>query len=228
MGERNIGFSIYSLKDRPDQRLVEQLKGIPVANLADNMNRMACLDPAIRPYNDTPLLGVAFTIKAPDGDNLMLHKAMDLAQPGDVLVVSTIGRAERPLCGEIMLTYARERGIKGIVADGYIRDVKGIAKMNDFSVYARGVTPNGPYKNGPGEINVPIAVGGQVIQPGDIICGDADGVIVIRPEEVEQVLAAGKELLYVEKERIEDILQGKGMDRSWIDPRLEELGCKTN
>lgn len=222
---KNIGFSIYPLTQRPDREIVKAFRGIPVANIADNMNRMSCIDPAIKPYNKNPLVGVAFTVKAPDGDNLMLHKAMDLAQPGDVIVIASVGRSERSFCGEIMMTYAREKGISGFVIDGYIRDCEGVEKLENFSVYARGVIANGPYKNGPGEINVPIAVGGQVICPGDIICGDADGVVVIKPQEAPQVLAAAKELLTVETDRIVDILEGRGMERSWIDKALKEKNC---
>lgn len=225
MSKRNIGFCINPVTNRPSKELLSKLAGIPIANLADNMNRMSCLEPSIKPYNKTPLLGVAFTVKAPDGDNLMLHKAMDMAEPGDVIVVSSVGRSERAFCGEIMMTYARERGIKGFVVDGFIRDKEGAENLENFSVYARGVTANGPYKNGPGEINVPVAVGGQVICPGDILCGDADGIVVIKPEEAQEVLTAGKALLEVETDRIQDILEGRGMDRTWMDPLLEKLGC---
>lgn len=221
----NIGFGIYPLTRRPDKKVIESFKGIPIANIADNMNRMSCVDPAIKPYTKNPLVGVAFTVKAPDGDNLMLHKAMDLAQPGDVIVITSIGRSERSFCGEIMMNYARKRGIAGFVIDGYIRDAEGVAKLEDFAVYARGVIANGPYKNGPGEINVPIAVGGQVVCPGDIICGDADGVVVIKPEEAPIVLPAAKTLLQVETDRIVDIVEGRGMERTWIDKSLKEKNC---
>jgi len=139
------------------------------------------------------VVGIAFTVKVPDGDNVFLHRALDLAEPGDVIVVDGNGCLTRSLMGEIMFTYAQNKGIAGFVLDGAIRDVDALEAL-DIPVYAVGVTPQGPYKNGPGEINVPVACGGQVVMPGDILVGDGDGVCVIRAEDAEKIvkLARGK------------------------------------
>lgn len=221
----SIGFKInYDIK-RPDPSLIAKFRGLPVANIADEMSRMNCMDAEIRPFNKTFLAGTAFTVKAPDADNLMFHKALDLAKPGDVIVVTSIGSPNRSLCGEIMMRYARSKGVVGFVIDGFIRDVEGAAAFDDFAVYARGVTPLGPYKEGPGEINVPIAVGHQVVFPGDIIVGDADGLLVIRPDEAETALALAQKHLANEEATLAQIAAGKGMGHDWVDDLLIKKNC---
>ena len=123
------------------------------------------------------MAGPALTVKTRPGDNLMLHKALDLAEPGDVIVVDAGGDLTNAIIGEIMSGYAASRGLGGIVINGAIRDA-GALRRASFPVYAAGVTHRGPYKDGPGEINVPIAIDGMVIEPGDLIVGDEDGVLV--------------------------------------------------
>ena len=159
-----VGCRIKKNIVRPDRRLVEAFRGIPVANIDDCMNRLSAVQAELCPMNSSPLLGTAFTVKCPAGDNLMFHKALDLAQPGDVLVIAAGGSMSRALCGEIMATYARSRGIAGFIIDGCVRDRDELAQFTDFPVYAKGVIPNGPYKNGPGEINFPVSVGGRAGQ----------------------------------------------------------------
>lgn len=182
----NIGCRIYTEINRPPKDLVERFQGLPVANIGDNMNRIYCVDSKIKSMNRLPLLGTAFTIHTLSGDNLMFHKALELAQPGDVLVVSGGGN-ERAFCGELMMMYGKNLGLAGYAIDGSIRDIAEAEQM-DFPVFASGITPQGPYKNGPGEINVPIAFGGQVVFPGDIVIGDRDGLIFVHTDEAEEVL----------------------------------------
>lgn len=220
----NIGFRIYTRIDRPNWELVEKFRDIPVANIADNMGRFYCVDTYIKPFSEAKLLGTALTVRVPGGDNLMFHKALDMAQPGDVIVVDGEGNMNRSLCGEIMVRYAMKKGIAGFLIDGCIRDVDSIRKLG-FPVYARGVNPMGPYKNGPGEINVPVSCGGQVIFPGDIIVGDADGVVVIRPSDAEDVLIKAQTHHKNEIMTFEQIERGM-LDRSWIERSLKEKGCE--
>ena len=221
-----IGCRIKTHIDRPDRSLVEAFRGIPVANIDDCMNRMASVDAGLNPMNSTPLLGTAFTVRCPAGDNLMFHKALDLAQPGDVLVIAAGGSMSRALCGEIMVTYARSRGIAGFIIDGCVRDRDELAAFADFPVYARGVIPNGPYKNGPGEINFPVAVGGQVICPGDILVGDGDSVLVIKPHEAEALAKEAAAVHKKEEGQIAGILSGKGFPRPFVDETLAKLGVE--
>ena len=182
----NIGCRIYTKIQRPAPELIQRFEGLPVANIGDNMGRLYCVDTHIKSVNGRPMLGTAYTLHLPSGDNLLLHKAIELAQPGDVLVISA-GGSERAYCGELMMMCARNRKLGGFAIDGYIRDIDEASQM-DFPVFARGVIPQGPYENGPGEINVPIAFGGQVVFPGDIVVGDQDGMIFVRPSEAEEVL----------------------------------------
>ena len=221
-----VGCRIRKNFKRPDRKLIEAFKGIPVANIDDCMGRLAALDAGIRPVNHTPLLGTAFTVLCPAGDNLMFHKALDLAQPGDILVIACRGSMSRSLCGEIMSTYAKSRGIAGFIVDGCIRDHDELSSFTDFPVYARGVTPNGPYKNGPGEINFPVAIGNIVINPGDILVGDGDSVIVIKPEEAEELAKQAAAVHKKEEGQLEGIKTGKGFPRPFVDKTLAQIGVE--
>ena len=155
----SLGCRIRRNFERPSKELVEAFRGIPVANIDDNCGRIAAVDSSIYPLNPKArLLGTAFTVNAPAGDNLLFHKALDMAQPGDVIVLANKGSMSRALCGEIMSNYAKSRGIAGIIIDGCVRDSYTLSQM-DFPVYAKGITPNGPYKNGPGEMNFPVSFG---------------------------------------------------------------------
>lgn len=222
----NIGCRIYTKINRPAPELVQGFAGIPVANIDDCMGRIACCDSTLVPMNKAPLLGTAFTVRCPEGDNLMFHKALEMAQPGDVLVIAAGGSMHRSLCGEIMSRTAMAAGIKGFIIDGCIRDKDEIAEFTDFPVYAKGVTPNGPYKNGPGEINVPVSVCGQVINPGDILIGDGDGLLVVKPEEAAELIEKSSAISKMEEVQKADIASGKGLSKPWLDKKLEEIGCE--
>lgn len=219
----NVGFRQYNTIHRPEKRVVELFRGLPAANVDDNMNRMFSLR-GLKPFNKAPLLGTAFTVRVPGGNNVMFNRAIDLAQPGDVLVVDGMGCMERALCGEIMVSHAKKRGLAGFIVNGCIRDVDIIAEM-DFPIYALGFNPNGPLKNGPGEINTPVVAGGMVIMPGDILVGDADGVVVVHPEDAEEVAAKAAKQNAGEKHILELIESGT-WDRSNFAVQLEQLGCE--
>lgn len=220
----NPGFRVITSIIRPKRALVDAFTDIPVANIGDNMGRLSCVSAAIRPYGKLRMLGTALTVRGPVGDNLMFHKALDIAQPGDVIVVDGQGDMNHALCGEIMMRYAITRGVAGFLIDGCVRDVEGLAQL-DFPVYARGVTPKGPYKSGPGEVNVPVVCGGQAILPGDIIVADADGIVVIRPEDAEWVLAKANAHNAMEVQTFKDIASHT-LNRAWVQKTLEEKGCE--
>ena len=188
----NVGNRIFTNVTRPDRGLIEQFRGLPSSNINDEMNRLYCMHDYIHllnPEKARPLLGTAITVKAPIGDNLFFHQALDMAQEGDVIVVDGGSGCNRSLAGEIMLRFACKKGIAGIVVDGCLRDLDGIESL-DMPVYAKGVTPQGPFKFGPGEVNVPVACGGQVVFPGDILVGDRDGIVVIRRQDAQEVAQA--------------------------------------
>jgi RraA family protein len=204
---QNPGFRIFVNVQRPARELVEQYRGIPTSNINDNMNRLFCMRHEIKPLNNHALLGTAVTVKAPIGDNAILHMALDIAQPGDIIVVDGAGALDRSLMGEIMVVYAVGRGIAGFVVDGAVRDLDGLRNAA-IPIYAAGVASQGPYKNGPGEINVPIACGSQVVFPGDIIAGDQDGIVVIRPEYAEELAELSREKLEKENAQLAAMRSG--------------------
>ena len=220
----NVGFRIFTRINRVERSRIDRFSGLPVANICDNMGRIYGVHKDIRPYNKVPLLGTALTVKAPLGDNLMFHKAISMAEPGDIIAVDGEGCLDHSLCGEIMMREAIKRGIAGFLVDGCIRDVEALERLQ-LSVYARGVQPKGPYKNGPGEINVPVCIGGQVVLPGDILVGDADGVVVIRPDDLDDVYEKARKHHAMEEGKFEKIEQGV-FNKPWVDESLAKQGCE--
>ena len=221
----NIGFRILPFQDAPEKGLIEALRNTAAAHLSDNMNRVNAIGAEIRPYHKGgSLAGPALTVKVPPGDNLMVHKAIDIARPGDVIVVDAGGVLTHAIIGEIMSTLAESRGVAGMVIDGSIRDAGALAK-SAFPVYARGVTHRGPYKNGPGEINVPVVIGGTVVMPGEIIVGDEDGLVMVSRAEAAALAETAKKYAAKEDAMLKDIRSGKGVDRSWVDESLKQKGC---
>lgn len=219
--------NIINLKfERPDLELVEKFKNFPVANIDDAMGRTSALDQNIRPVNKTKLIGPAFTVKVAQGDNLFLHKAMDLAKAGDVIVIDSLGTENRAIFGELMATYCKIKGVTGIITDGCIRDSEELETWEDMAVYASGISPNGPYKNGPGEIGTTITIGNQVIRPGDILVGDGDGIVVIKPEDAEEVLERVREINDKEEKIMETMKKEGTYERAWVDETLEQIGTK--
>jgi RraA family protein len=221
----NIGCKIISDYKRPDKSLVEAFSNLPVANIDDCLNRLSAVHQDIRPVNKAKLLGTAFTVKVPEGDNLMFHKAMDMAKEGDVIVIDAGGCTNRSIFGELMINYCKIRGLAGVIVDGSIRDYDALSIL-DFPVYARGITPNGPYKNGPGEINTIISFGGQVVRPGDIVVGDTDGILFIHPEEAEELLSKVQNVSKKEEEIMKTMVEDGTYIRTWVDSKLKEIGCE--
>lgn len=218
-----IGLRILPRTRQISAALVESFRAVPVANVSDCMARMTAGGAHLRPYHKGGVLaGPALTVKARPGDNLMIHKALHLAQPGDVIVVDGGGDLTNALIGELMVATAAKRGLGGIVLNGAIRDVDAI-QAGSFPVYAAGVTHRGPYKDGPGEINVPIAISGMVINPGDLVLGDADGLLCIPIDSAEQILDAALNKSAAEKVTIKEIEENR-LETQWIDAQLQRLG----
>jgi regulator of RNase E activity RraA len=219
-----VGLQILRRQRAVAERSVQAFADIPVANISDCMTRMTAGGARLRPMHKGGRLGgPALTVKARPGDNLMIHKALDLAVPGDVIVVDAGGDLTNSLFGELMLAYAVKRKLAGVVLYGAVRDID-VISVSSFPIYAAGVTHRGPYKDGPGEINVPIAIDGMVIHPGDLLIGDADGLLCIPYDDVERVLADAREKVALEKKTIANIEAGTH-DTSWIDARLKAIGC---
>lgn len=229
VGNLNIGNRIFTKVNRAPKELVELFRGVPSANINDEMNRLFCMHDYIHlqnPGKAVQLLGTAITVKCPAGDNLMMHEALDLARPGDVIIVDSDSGCNRSIAGEIMMRLAQGKGVAGWVIDGRIRDIEGAEELT-MPIYASGVTPQGPYKHGPGEVNVPVSCGGQVVFPGDIIVGDRDGVVVIRPQDAEAVAKVARAHLEKETRTFEKIRNAfHAYEESHVNTTQKRLGGK--
>jgi regulator of RNase E activity RraA len=199
------------------ERVLAALRELPLAALSDNMHRnigTIGLQPYHRPSERT-MAGTAVTARSRAGDNLTYLRALEFCRPGDVLVIDGGGDLANAAVGGILSFYAAHIGLAGVVVDGAIRDVAEI-RGREFPVYARGVTHRGPYKDGPGEINVPVCVGGMVVNPGDIVVGDQDGLLAIPQEDVETLIARARGVLEAEAKTLQAMKEGR-WDRSFID-----------
>ena len=221
-----VGLQILERRRQVSAQLVQAFKGLPVANISDCMARMSAAGPRLRPMHKSGYLaGPALTVRCRPGDNLMIHKALTMAQAGDVIVVDAGGDLTNSLFGEIMVATAVKNGVAGVVLNGAVRDSEEIGR-GTFPLYAAGITHRGPYKDGPGEINVPISIDGMVIHPGDLVVGDADGLLCVPIADADAVLAATHRKMEAEKKMLADIAAG-ALDTAWIDATLTRIGCNT-
>lgn len=223
----SVGFRVFTRRELPDRDLVEKFRGLPTANVCDCMERLGVMNASIRLLSrpvEKSMAGVALTVKTRSGDNLMIHEAIDLAGPGDVIIVDNEGGRDRSLAGAIMFGYMKYKGVEGIVFDGPVRDYDTVSEM-DWHLYATGVTSRGPYKQGPGEVNVPVSCGGVVVRPGDIILGDMDGVLVIPRQEAAAILAKAIPFAEKDAEKSLNAPQGK-VNRDWVAKTLTEKGVE--
>lgn len=220
-----LGFRILPPGPQASTALLDRFANVATAHLSDNMSRLAAAGARLRPmHKGGHLVGRALTVKVRPGDNLMVHKAIDIAQPRDVVVVDAGGDLSQAIIGELMMRRAQRRGLAGLVINGAVRDVAAIGD-DIYPVYAAGVTHRGPYKDGPGEINVPVAIDGMVVHPGDIVVGDGDGVVAVPLAQAESLLALAATLRAKEDATMAQILAGT-VDRGWVDALLRSRGCE--
>jgi RraA family protein len=220
-----IGFRVLPRRRKVDEATVRRFRELPVANVSDVMSRMSAGGPRLRPLHaGGGMAGPALTVKTRPGDNLMVHKALKVAEPGDVIVVDAGGDLNNAIVGELMLSHAIQIGLAGVVINGAVRDSAWI-RAHDFPVFAAGVTHRGPYKDGPGEINVPIALDGMAIAPGDLVVGDDDGLLCVPYEEVEAVYKLAHEKHEMETRTFKDIGKGDN-NRAKVEKQLRDLGCE--
>lgn len=221
----NIGFRVLPKVTKISDEILEQYQDFVTPHLSDNMNRLYAVGASIYPFHSKgKLIGRAITVKTRPGDNLLINKAIDIAGSDDVIIVDGGGDLTNALIGEIMVRLALKKDIRGFVIDGSIRDSEDIRKLN-FPVYAKGVTHRGPYKEGPGEINVPIRIGGLIVHPGDLIFGDMDGVIAIPAEHAFSLAEKVRVTIEYEKQIMNEIEDGT-IDRTWVDKLLKQKGCQ--
>ncbi len=219
------GFRIKRTFERLSVELMRKLGEFPSPEISDQLNRLYALTPDIRCLTGLQhqLVGPACTVKVFPGDNLMVHKSLDIAKPGDIVVVDAGASRMNAALGDLISTKAKHRKIAGFVVDGYVRDLPDIVKL-DFPVFARGTTSIGPLHRGPGEVNFPICCGGVVVNPGDVVIADAFGVVMVPHDNAEDVLHR----LVETKARLADYLAGvrRGVfSNRWVDDLLAAGEC---
>ena len=204
--------------------VIAALRDIPLAALSDNMHRnigTSRLLPYHRPVRQT-MAGTAVTARSRGGDNLTYLRALEFCRPGDVLVIDAGGDLNNAVVGGILSFYAATIGVAGVVINGAVRDVAEL-REREFPVYALGVTHRGPYKDGPGEINVPISVDGMVVNPGDIVVGDQDGLLAIPQDGVEELIQKALGVLETEAETVRAMKEGR-----WNHAFIDALEARCN
>ena len=208
---------IHPQTPRPSAEQIARLAKLPSTIVSDHLERHGFpvgITQITRPELGI-LAGPALTVRTRPGDNLAIYKAIDIAEPGDVLVIDAGGHVDRAVMGEIVVLHAASQGIAGLVIDGTIRDGAEIASR-DLPVFARGYAHLGPFKNGPGELRGTIAVGGAVVRNGDVVVGDPDGIAVVPTERIDDVIGKGLATLAQEETDIARARAGE-MDTSWLD-----------
>lgn len=217
------GIEIHT-RVKPDVAAIDALHGLPSSVIGDVMGGRLIGTSSLRPVNRSPIstCGNAFTVRVRAGDNLLIHKALELLRPGDVLVVDGEGDVSRALVGEIMMTTARARGAVAFVMDGAVRDLDAF-EAQGFPCWARGISLRGPYKDGPGSINVPVVIGGMLVRPGDVIVGDSDGIIAVPVALAQETAAKAHQKVQEEQNTIAAILAGT-YSTAWVDAALSQKG----
>lgn len=202
---------------------LQACRDIPASIFADVAGRRGALHGRVHALTPSPkLCGTAFTVDVRPGDNLMIHAALVLARPGDVLVIDGKGDLSAALMGELMCAHAQAASLAGVVIDGAVRDIATL-REGTFPVFACGTSPNGPNRSQSGRIGYPISVGGVSVSPGDLVVGDEDGVVVIPQEDVHALLPAAHKKMQTEEQRMHDIQEGR-LIYSWLEAALKETG----
>lgn len=220
------GFQIRKKITRLSADVINRFGDFETPDISDLQNRLYTLSYEIHNMvNQDIFVGSAVTVKVFPGDNLMVHKALDVVQPGDVIVVDASASPVNAVMGDLVASKAKHRGVIGIVIDGLVRDLRGLQEVG-LPIYARGVSPIGPLHRGPGEINYPISCGGIVVNPGDIIVADKTGVVVVRQEFAGEILDRLIKQRSAMESYIADVRKGK-FSNAWVDRQLNEAGCIT-
>jgi len=216
------GFRIHSRWSHPGAAVLAAFGSASAAQVADCMSRLGAMDSGIRPVWRSPrVIGSALTVWCHSGDNLMLHKALSLALPGDIVVMNTQGNTVNAGFGELLATSAVKSGVRAVIVDGVVRDADALERLA-LPVYSRGVSPNGCDKDGPGEVGAIVACGGVAVRPGDIVIADRDGVTVVPQTDALEVARLAAEQIAREEKRLAEIEKGV-LTRPEIDETLRRL-----
>jgi RraA family protein len=219
------GFRVKTDFPRLDFNLMEQFAEFDTPDISDLLNRMYAVDSGIVRLTSSHhrLCGPACTVKVFPGDNLMVHKSLDVAMPGDIVVIDAHGSSMNAVLGDLVSTKSKHRGIAGFIVDGFIRDLPNILEL-DFPVFARGTTSIGPLHRGPGEINYPICCGGIVVNPGDVLVADGAGIVVIPQEIASDLLERLRGQKAGQAAYLAGVKRGE-FSNDWVDKILLQAGC---
>jgi RraA family protein len=219
------GFRVKMNITRLPAELMNPFRAFATPDISDLLNRLYAVDPQIRLLTRSThqICGPACTVKVFPGDNLMVHKSLDVLEPGDIVMIDAGGSDKNAVLGDLISTKAKHRGAQGFVIDGLVRDLPGVLEL-DLPVFARGTTPIGPLHRGPGEINFPICCGGVVVNPGDLIVGDAMGVVVV-PQAIAEDLLQRLQSHHAANESYFESVKRGDFSNAWVDRVLTELEC---
>src|SRR3954469_4920856 len=217
------GFRVRMNFPRPDPVLMRALGEFPTPDISDQLNRLYAVSPGIKCLSGDHhrVVGPACTVKVFPGDNLMVHKALDVLEPGDVVVIDAGASDHNAVLGDLISMKAKHRGAAGFVVDGYVRDLPSVREL-DFPVFARGTTPIGPLHRGPGEINCAVCCGGVVVNAGDIIVGDAMGVVVVPQDIAAELLERLRGHAEANEAYLQTVRSGV-FSNAWVDRIVTDL-----
>jgi 4-hydroxy-4-methyl-2-oxoglutarate aldolase len=225
MAGQEVALTIHRGFQRAAGHLVSQFAGTPTGNICDAQSRVGAIDYRIKPVGrSAAFAGAALTVHAGPRDNLAPWAAMEIAGPGDVIVIATGDHTAASVIGDVYVGMAKNAGVTAIVTDGVVRDVPGIEAAG-IPVFARGVSPNSPWKNGPGSVGLPVVLGGVIVEAGDIVVGDTDGVVIVSRLRAAVVL---EELKAVRKkeEQMEAAVKAGQIVPGWLAETLKTKGVK--
>lgn len=217
-----VGKRIFLKRELPDKDVIMGFRDIPTSNIADCMNRKGAMATRIKLMSKPAkqMCGPAFTVHNRPGDNLTIYAALKYCHEGDVIVIDNEGDNTRAVIGEVMMTWLRDkRHVAGVVVDGPMRDIDSLRNW-DLPIYAVSTSPNGPYKDGPGEINVPVSCGEISVNPGDLIVGDADGVVRVAHEKAAKLLPEVQAYNKQDNAKAASFHDGTG-NINWVDDELK-------
>jgi regulator of RNase E activity RraA len=225
MADKETALTIKRNFTRAALKFVKQFMNLPIGNICDAQQRVGALDYRIKPVSQTSqFCGTALTVDSGPRDNLAAWAALEVAKPGDVILIATDEHLASSVAGDLYVGMAKNAGVVGIVTDGVVRDLTGINEVG-IPVFARGICANSPWKNGPGRVGLPIVIGGINVNAGDVVAGDQDGVVIVERRAAPVVAAGLKAVLAKEKQMEANVKAGMTIP-GWLEEAYDAKGVR--